>query len=226
MRWHRPIWLAGLFALAASLSASGDIAVGSTKEEVIDRLGTPEAEIKRLSRETLFYGNHQITLAHGRVVEMEPDAEWWILAAKEESASPSSDPFTVATSQGAQPEAALEPPSAQAHREEPAVRVIKRNGARIDLKEIVVPGKVTIVDFYADWCAPCRRISPHLEQMAETNEDVYLRKVDMVKWGTPVAQQYGLRSIPNIRVFDRRGSMVGQPTPSLQLVQQYVGQAK
>jgi thioredoxin 1 len=107
-----------------------------------------------------------------------------------------------------------------------AVRKISNGGRRIDLASLLVSGKVTVVDFYADWCGPCRRISPHLERLVRSDADVYLRKVDIVKWGTPVTKQFGIRSVPNIRVFDRNGRMVGSGTSNLNLVQQYVRQAK
>jgi thiol-disulfide isomerase/thioredoxin len=106
------------------------------------------------------------------------------------------------------------------------VVVISEGGRAVDLARITVPGKVTIVDFYADWCGPCRRISPELDRMARGDADVVLRKVDIVKWGTPVTAQYGIRSVPSVRVYDRSGRPVGSPTHSIQDVQRLVGRAK
>jgi thioredoxin 1 len=39
---------------------------------------------------------------------------------------------------------------------------------------------VTVVDFYADWCGPCKQLSPSLEQMARTDPEIALRKIDIV----------------------------------------------
>lgn len=82
-----------------------------------------------------------------------------------------------------------------------------------------------LVDFYADWCGPCRTIAPHLEELANGHPDVVLLKIDIVAWGTPVADQFGINSIPNVRVFDRTGRQIGEPTSSFGKVQAYVSKA-
>lgn len=87
-------------------------------------------------------------------------------------------------------------------------KVIAR-GNTVNLEEHLVPGKVTIVDFYADWCGPCRAISPFLDKLAKSDSDVVVRKVDIIKWGTPVTQQYGINSIPHIRIYDGKGKLTG-----------------
>jgi thiol-disulfide isomerase/thioredoxin len=85
---------------------------------------------------------------------------------------------------------------------------INNAGSRVDVSQHLVAGKVTIVDFYADWCGPCRHIAPTLENLAETDADVYLRKVDILRWGSPVAEQYRIDSIPRIEVYNREGKLV------------------
>ena len=104
--------------------------------------------------------------------------------------------------------------------------VIAQGGEEINLSAVMPVGKVTIVDFYADWCGPCRQISPHLEQLARQDPNVVLIKVDIVNWNTPVTRQYGIQSVPNVRVFNRRKQMVGSPTSSLSAVEGYIDQAK
>lgn len=88
------------------------------------------------------------------------------------------------------------------------IEKINRNGQRVDIRRHLVPGKVTIVDFYADWCGPCRQITPFLEDLAKNDPDVYLRKVDIDRWGSPVAEQHKINSIPRIEVYDRKGQEV------------------
>ena len=85
-----------------------------------------------------------------------------------------------------------------------------RSGAAVDIKTLMPAGKITIIDFYADWCGPCIQISPHLEAIAKANPDVVLRKVDIVKWKTPVTKQYGISSIPDIRVYDANKQLIGK----------------
>lgn len=106
------------------------------------------------------------------------------------------------------------------------VEIISR-GSRVDLEKHLVRGRVTVVDFYAAWCGPCRVISPYLEKLAGEDPDVVLRKIDIVKWGSPVATQYHIQSIPHIRVFDRRGQLVGEVNgASPSAVQNLVAKAK
>jgi thioredoxin 1 len=86
---------------------------------------------------------------------------------------------------------------------------------------------VTVVEFYADWCGPCRRLSPSLEQMAQIDPEVALRKIDIVRWGTPVARQFNIHSVPQVNVYDRGGRLVGNVFGvDFDQVKAYVAQAK
>ena len=101
------------------------------------------------------------------------------------------------------------------------------HGAQVDINQHLARGNVTVVEFYADWCGPCRRLSPSLEQMAQTDSEVALRKIDIVRWGTPVAQQSNIRSVPQVNVYNRAGSLVGSVNGvDLDTVKRYVAQAK
>jgi thiol-disulfide isomerase/thioredoxin len=106
------------------------------------------------------------------------------------------------------------------------VTALSNGGAQIDLASILVPGGITIVDFYADWCGPCRVMAPDLESLARQDPRVYLRKVDIVTWGTPVAAQFGISSIPNVRVFGTDGKMIGEPTHDIAEVRSLVRRAQ
>ena len=83
-----------------------------------------------------------------------------------------------------------------------------------------------MIDFYADWCGPCKQLSPKLEGIATSDPNVVLRKVDIVDWGTPVAKQFKIQSIPNVWVFDGAGRRVGTPTPSFTATKNNVAAAK
>ncbi|HEX4708583.1 MAG TPA: thioredoxin domain-containing protein [Candidatus Udaeobacter sp.] len=101
------------------------------------------------------------------------------------------------------------------------------HGAQVDINKHLALGNVTIVDFYADWCGPCRQISPSLEQMARTDPEIALRKIDIVNWKTPVARQFNLTSIPQVNVYNRRGALVGTVNGAdAEQVKRYVAQAK
>ena len=62
-------------------------------------------------------------------------------------------------------------------------------GDKIQFKDHLVQGKITIFDFYADWSAPCKVFSPKLERLMLTKEDLALRKADIVDWKSNLAKQ-------------------------------------
>jgi thiol-disulfide isomerase/thioredoxin len=75
------------------------------------------------------------------------------------------------------------------------------------LEKLRVPGKYTILDFYADWCGPCRDVDKQLRSIAATRKDVAVRKLNIVHYETPLAKELGrkLRGLPYVVVFDPNG---------------------
>jgi thioredoxin 1 len=101
------------------------------------------------------------------------------------------------------------------------------HGAQVDINQHLAVGNVTVVDFYADWCGPCRQLSPGLEQMARSDPEIALRKIDIVNWKTAVVRQYNINSIPQINVYNRDGRLVGTVVGAdIDKVKSYVAQAK
>ena len=101
------------------------------------------------------------------------------------------------------------------------------HGAQVDINQHLALGNVTVIEFYADWCGPCRRLSPSLEQMAMSDPQVALRKIDIVNWRTPVAQQFNVHSIPQVNVYNRAGRLVGTVVGAdFEQVKAHVAQAK
>jgi len=101
------------------------------------------------------------------------------------------------------------------------------HGAQVDIAQHLARGNVTVVDFYADWCGPCKQLSPSLEQMAQTDPEITLRKIDIVNWNTAVVKQYNIRSIPQVNVYNRGGLLVGTVVGAdAAEVKRYVAQAK
>jgi thioredoxin 1 len=67
--------------------------------------------------------------------------------------------------------------------------------------ESTIAEGVTLVDFWAPWCGPCRMIAPVIEELAEDFEGkAKIAKVDTDEQGE-VAQKYGIRSIPTLILF-------------------------
>ena len=78
----------------------------------------------------------------------------------------------------------------------------------IDLKEKIKNGEKLIVEFWAEWCGPCKVMKPIFEKVALTNEsDVKMYTVNIDK-NKEVATSLGIRSIPTIKVFNG-GSVIG-----------------
>jgi thioredoxin 1 len=101
------------------------------------------------------------------------------------------------------------------------------HGEQVDINQHLASGNVTVVEFYADWCGPCRMLTPSLEQMVQSDPDVALRKIDIVRWGTPVTHEFGVNSIPQVDVYNRGGSLVGTVRGvDFDSVKRYVAQAK
>jgi len=65
--------------------------------------------------------------------------------------------------------------------------------------------KPAIIDFYADWCGPCRMVAPILEELAaEYDGKIYIYKVDTEK-EQELAGAFGIRSIPSILFIPMNG---------------------
>ncbi|MDO5518887.1 MAG: thioredoxin [bacterium] len=73
--------------------------------------------------------------------------------------------------------------------------------------EAVNSEKLTVVDFYADWCGPCKMMAPILENLAEEmQEQAKIGKIN-VDHAPEVARNYGVMNIPTI-LFLKGGSVV------------------
>jgi thioredoxin 1 len=71
-----------------------------------------------------------------------------------------------------------------------------------------VASGTVILDFYADWCAPCRMIGPVLEQIAEENPEIKVVKVN-VDENIELANNFGVKGIPALFVL-KEGKTVAQ----------------
>jgi thioredoxin 1 len=67
-----------------------------------------------------------------------------------------------------------------------------------------------LVDFYADWCGPCRMVAPVLDELAREAPDAKIVKVN-VDHSPQLAARYGINSIPNLKVF-QGGKVVDEQT--------------
>ena len=84
--------------------------------------------------------------------------------------------------------------------------VVKINKENFD--EIKNGEKKVLLDFYADWCGPCRMVSPIVDQIAEENPQYVVGKVN-VDAEPELAQKFGVMSIPTLVVL--KGGEVVNP---------------
>ena len=76
-----------------------------------------------------------------------------------------------------------------------------------DFNELIKSTKPTLVDFYADWCGPCKVLSPIIEQTkSDLGEGATVLKVNIDN-NVDVARKYQIRSIPTLVLF-KEGDVV------------------
>jgi thioredoxin 1 len=74
--------------------------------------------------------------------------------------------------------------------------------------QVLLSEQPVIVDFYADWCGPCKMLSPVLEQLANDHADVKIAKVN-VDEEPALAERYRVRGIPYVALF-KDGKLASQ----------------
>ena len=79
-------------------------------------------------------------------------------------------------------------------------KIVHTSDAAFDA-DVLQNSKAVLLDFWAEWCGPCKMIAPMLDEVADKYED----KLDVVKLNVDenpnVAQKFGIRSIPTLMLF-------------------------
>ncbi|WP_309384578.1 thioredoxin family protein [Cerasicoccus frondis] len=229
----RSSFLFALIAFMSALTLQAEIERGYTREQVVQQLGEPTGSTKLGNKEIMTYNGANIKLRNGVVYSIDKDFE-----EKQATGKGNLEFIKQQEAKGLQhydgewrSKDEIEAIVAQKNKEKAKddkgdYKDIRGKGQRVELNTVLASGKVTIVDFYADWCGPCRKISPHLMNIVKNDPSVALRKIDIVNWGTPITKQFSIRSVPNVRVYDRNGRPVGSPTSDINAIKSNIERAK
>lgn len=76
--------------------------------------------------------------------------------------------------------------------------------------EVITNNDIVIVDFWAEWCGPCKSFAPTYEKVSEQHEDIVFAKVDTEK-EQELAGHFQIRSIPTLMVFREQVVLFAQP---------------
>lgn len=71
-----------------------------------------------------------------------------------------------------------------------------------------VKSGVVVVDFFANWCGPCKMLSPIIEEVSNEMNDVVFTKVNIDE-SSDIASKFGIMSIPTIIIF-KNGQMINK----------------
>ena len=83
--------------------------------------------------------------------------------------------------------------------EESGMEIMKVTSANFE-EEVLNSDKTVLIDFYAEWCGPCKAYSPIVEAVASENEDIKVVKID-VDNAQDIAMKYQVMSIPTTVVI-------------------------
>lgn len=85
-------------------------------------------------------------------------------------------------------------------------------GEDVDVKNSLVFGRYTVVEFTSEYCSSCQQIKPLLETLSMTRPDIAVRSyyIDRpgsqgIDWDSPLAKRYNIHSVPAFIIFNDKG---------------------
>lgn len=225
--------------VAASQSNADPILVNKIKDSIMAQIADFETRFKKLSDTT---NNHIIMLYASSFLNLEADMAYGKkILSRMESVAPKSIYTTQFKDRLTQLESQINAQKAQQEKEKntavggiaPDINLKTPDG--VELKLSSLRGKVVLLDFWASWCAPCRRENPNVVALYKKHKDngftvysVSLDKAadpwkiaiqndgliwpnhvsDLAGWSSSAAALYGVTSIPRTFLIDKEGKIV------------------
>ncbi len=112
------------------------------------------------------------------------------------------------------------------------VKWVSRKGEAVNMKQHLVAGKVTVFDFSAKWCGPCKDVDRALFTWLKSHNNVALRKINVVDWDTPVAKQFlsTIGQLPYLVIYGKKGKtrveVVGNKLDEIRATLKRLGEAQ
>lgn len=194
---------------------AGALRAGQTEEEVVKIVGKPSGRMTSGKRTVLTYCGETLIFENGRLRPTDPnfsakvqankiaasrraelEKQQALLTASESRRRLAAAPKQVPAAAPVQTQAAAPAPNKPSHQ----------------YVDLLTPGCISVVDFYADWCGPCRQLAPILAEIERKNSDAVFNKINIQDWGSEVVSKYHITAVPTVMVFYANGNMVGQPT--------------
>jgi len=98
--------------------------------------------------------------------------------------------------------------------------------AAVTFDKVITENEIVLVDFWADWCPPCKMLGPVLKTLSETQDEVVIAKID-IDDVPEIAKEYAVTSIPTLILF-KNGQEVARMTgfKPLPAVQEFINSNK
>lgn len=91
----------------------------------------------------------------------------------------------------------------------PSAKPLNTPGEDYDFTPYLRQGRWSVVYFYADWCPACRRIAPAMDQL-NARPAMQVLFMNIRDWGSSLAQQYDIHSVPYLKIYDRNGALIAE----------------